>query len=208
MGLIEMNEFEQDNVIDLLKAKIGIGKKFHFEKVNGSLDRSKFYKRVKGYYETKQKQIDAGFCNGWNHYDIDPYESGICDSLSYIEKMFWSDIRDHKLPLFPQFPVGKHFVDFGNPEYCIAVECDGKEWHKNKEKDASRDADLASMGWRVVRIEGWKCMLEPYEVNGWPLWDKLSEIHCLLSMDFPCEFNPNFENEDKRIAYMESRGFD
>ena len=72
MGLIDMNELAQDSVFDLLMARVEISKKFGFERVDRSLDRSTFYRRVKHYYETKQRKIDAGFCNGWNHYDIDP----------------------------------------------------------------------------------------------------------------------------------------
>lgn len=204
-GLINMNKLAKYSFFDLLKAKLNIRKKFDFEVVNSSLDRKTFYKRVRHYYETKQKQIDAGFCGGWNHYDIDPNESGICETLTHIEKMFWSDIKDHKLPLFPQFPIGKHFVDFANPEHRIAVECDGHEFHKDKEKDARRDADLADMGWRVVRIEGWKCKLEPYDPSGKPLWEKLSEIHSLFEMEFPNSFKPYFESESDYLDWLETK---
>lgn len=203
-----MNNLGIENIINVMKERLAIRNRFDFDRVNGLMDRSTFFKTVKNYYETKQKEVDAGFCAGWTHFHIDPYESGICDCLTPIERRVWSDIRDHRLPLFPQFPVGKYFVDFGNPEHCIAVECDGYQWHQDKEKDQRRDAELARLGWRVVRIPGWMCTLEPYEINGKPLWDKLTEIHCLLGMDFPYEFNPNFENEDQRMAYMESRGFD
>lgn len=85
----------------------------------------------------------------WDH------EGGI--DLTPIERLLWSDIRALDAVLYPQYPVGRYFVDFANPAAKVAVECDGAAWHTDKAKDAARDADLAAMGWTVYRFPGWEC---------------------------------------------------
>lgn len=106
-------------------------------------------------YRIKQKMVDAGF-DSWFH--ADPYEVGDWPSLfTPIENSLWWDIRNNRLALWPQFPVGRYFVDFGNPVAKVAIECDGKDFHQDKAKDAARDADLAQLGWTVFRIPGWQC---------------------------------------------------
>jgi very-short-patch-repair endonuclease len=77
--------------------------------------------------------------------------------MTPIERWLWSDIRSVDAVLYPQYPVGPFFVDFGNPVAKVAIECDGAEWHKDKQKDAERDAHLAELGWTVYRITGKEC---------------------------------------------------
>lgn len=51
--------------------------------------------------------------------------------------------------------IGRYEVDFLLPQYAVAVECDGTYWHstqKVKDRDARKDAFLASEGIVVVRI--------------------------------------------------------
>lgn len=48
--------------------------------------------------------------------------------------------------------IGRYWVDFALPEHRIIIECDGT-WHlMTKERDAKRDAYLASLGWRIVHF--------------------------------------------------------
>jgi len=98
----------------------------------------------------------------------DPYEIAEWNRvMTPIEKEMWCEIRAYGLPMWPQFPVGKFVVDFGNPILRIAIECDGKEFH-NVERDFWRDQDLKQLGWTVFRAEGWKCnnhALEPEECD-------------------------------------------
>lgn len=76
-----------------------------------------------------------------------------------IEHQTWQAIRCFgAVPLYPQYPVSKYFVDFGNPVVKIAIECDGAEFHQDKEKDRNRDIVLLENGWRVYRISGSDCM--------------------------------------------------
>lgn len=78
--------------------------------------------------------------------------------FSPIEKQTWSALRYFgKCPFYPQYPVNRFFVDFGNPKVKVAIECDGKEWHTDKEKDANRDKVILSEGWTVFRISGADC---------------------------------------------------
>ena len=76
--------------------------------------------------------------------------------LTPIEWDMWESIRILGLPFFPQYPVGRFFVDFADPLRRIAIECDGKAFH-DKENDAKRDAELAGLGWRVWRFTGAEC---------------------------------------------------
>lgn len=97
------------------------------------------------------------FINGW----VNPYsEISWTTMFSPIEMQTWYALRSFgKAPMYPQYPVGKYFVDFGNPATKVAIECDGKEWHMDRaEEDAKRDKNLNDMGWDVYRICGADCM--------------------------------------------------
>lgn len=74
-----------------------------------------------------------------------------------IELDMWCSIRALGLPFWPQFPVGRFFVDFGDPVWRIALECDGAKFH-NAERDAARDAEVKALGWKVIRFPGWQCI--------------------------------------------------
>jgi len=94
-----------------------------------------------------------------NEWAIDPYEwdgMGLLQ-MTPIESALWSDMRDEGVVMYPQYPVGGVFVDFGNPVAKVAVECDGAAYHLDKEKDAARDAKLAGLGWSVYRLTGREC---------------------------------------------------
>ena len=94
--------------------------------------------------------------------------------FSPIEVQTWYAIRQFgRAPMYPQYPVGKYFVDFGNPAAKVAIECDGKEWHKDIIKeDKYRDDILKEYGWDVYRISGSDCLkiydedeVEPYYIK-------------------------------------------
>lgn len=91
---------------------------------------------------------------------VDPY-FGMPDWLkmfSPIEMQTWMALRSFgQCPLYPQYPVGNFFADFGNPVVKVAIECDGKQWHINKEKDKMRDKYFSELGWTVYRISGSDC---------------------------------------------------
>lgn len=106
-------------------------------------------------YARYQKMVDAGHAE-W--IGGDPYEIADWAMLfTPIEYAVWGDIRRNCLPMWPQLPVGRYFVDFGNPVFKIAIECDGEEFH-DAVKDAERDHEMRKMGWTVHRIPGWQCL--------------------------------------------------
>lgn len=114
-------------------------------------------------YATYQALVDKGV-RSWMRGD--PYE--ICDwsrVFTPIESAVWSAIRDEGLPMWPQFPVGRLSLDFGNPIIKIALECDGKDYHAAID-DAERNLFLRDLGWTVYRIPGWACLEERYTDEG------------------------------------------
>lgn len=117
------------------------------------------------YRHAKGEIVAAG--NGWG---IDPHEVRWGEVFTPIEAAMWHELRRADLPFYPQLPVGKAFVDFGNPHHKIAIECDGKEFHLDRMKDRQRDAVLAARGWRVLRITGADCLAEGDEDDdeSWP----------------------------------------
>jgi hypothetical protein len=110
---------------------------------------------IRSFYAAAHSAIMGEASNEWG---IDPYGwNDAAISLTPIESWLWHDIRAVDLVLYPQYPVGGFFVDFANPKAKVAIECDGAEFHQDKEKDAKRDAKLRQLGWTVYRISGKAC---------------------------------------------------
>lgn len=85
---------------------------------------------------------------------VNPYLYNWHIILTPIEFEAWCSIRSKgRIVLYPQYPVANMFVDFGNPVQKIALELDGKAYHKI-EKDKQRDIRLKELGWTVYRISG------------------------------------------------------
>ena len=85
-----------------------------------------------------------------------------------IENYTWQVLRDFgQIPMYPQYPVDKYFLDFGNPFLQIGIECDGADFHEDKEKDRRRDTELRKLGWQLYRISGAECNrpVEEYYYN-------------------------------------------
>lgn len=126
-----------------------------YETVDSKLSLSERFAAIRRNYATYQREVDAGEAS-WllgNPYDIADW----INIFTPIEMAAWQDIRYFCLPLWPQFPVGKYFADFGNPVARVALECDGKDFH-DPVKDAKRDREFAKMGWRVIRAPGSQCI--------------------------------------------------
>ncbi|MEK6884412.1 MAG: DUF559 domain-containing protein [Nanoarchaeota archaeon] len=100
-----------------------------------------------------------------------------------IEEAMWMNIRTFgKCPMYPQYPVRKYFVDFGNPVVKVAIECDGKQYHTDKEKDLNRDKALLEAGWMVYRINGADCNRvcnEFYELSDYNNYTEEEKYHIL-----------------------------
>ncbi len=115
------------------------------------------YELIKKHYDERIGEICvASAYNQWS----DPYSKDIdFESLmSPIERTTWQAIRLFgKMPLYPQYPIDSFWVDFANPYFNIVIECDGRAFHKDTNKDAIRDAHLRNNGWIVYRVSGATC---------------------------------------------------
>lgn len=123
-----------------------------------SEDLSAKFARIRAFYKTRHEAIMTDGCE-WAD---DPYAwehiAGI--RLTPIERALWNDIRGEDAVLYPQYPVGRYFVDFGNPVAMVAIECDGAKWHMDAAKDAARQQDIEALGWTVYRISGKDCFTD------------------------------------------------
>lgn len=122
------------------------------------------WQRIAAHYSRHQAAILAAGRNEWG---IDPYawdhEAGI--RLTPIEQGLWHDIRAEDLVLYPQYPVAGHFVDFGNPVARVAIECDGRAYHQDQQRDAVRQRRIEAAGWTVFRIGGADCLKDFDEIE-------------------------------------------
>lgn len=121
---------------------------------------------LRKHYARHDGEIRAEAANEWA---IDPYEwdRGIM-TMTPIEQWLWHDIRSEDAVFYPQYPIGRHFVDFANPATKVAIECDGAQWHTDAAKDALRDEELRAAGWTVYRITGRDCRTAANPETGAP----------------------------------------
>lgn len=112
---------------------------------------------IRAYYAKHMPAIMAARRNEWGIYAYQWEEEQIL-SMTFIEFCLWQDIRRNGLVLYPQFPVGRFFVDFGNPVAQVAIECDGAQFHMDAAKDAARQREIERMGWTVYRLTGSECV--------------------------------------------------
>lgn len=126
---------------------------------------SEYWNRIRKHYARNTPAILKAAANDWA---IDPYAWNGFIELTPIEQALWVDIRSLNAVFYPQYPVGNFFVDFANPVAKVVIECDGRAFHLDKEKDADRDAILNSMGWVVFRFTGSECVKDRDEETGEP----------------------------------------
>jgi len=140
------------------------------------------YDQIRSHYEYLTPKIierSAKHPKGW----VSPY----CDInwnyiFSPIEKTTWHALREFgHAPFYPQYPVDRFFVDFGNPALKIAIECDGRQFHLDKEKDGKRDERLHELGWKVYRIPGRDCLRPVSEEYHWLSYKRKESWHRILS---------------------------
>lgn len=125
------------------------------------------WQRIRAFYEWAAPIILSGPACEWA---IDAYAWEECGGINMtpIETWLWSDIRSANAILYPQYPVSRFFVDFGNPVAKVAIECDGHEYHLDRGKDHDRDLELGDLGWTVYRVPGHVCATEEDEETGAP----------------------------------------
>jgi hypothetical protein len=149
---------------------------------------------------------------GQSDWGIDPYawdhEAGI--RLTPIEQSLWSEIRAVGAVMYPQYPVGRFFVDFANPVARVAIECDGAKFHLNPNHDAMRQAEIEAEGWTMYRITGRDCnryveaaededgRRKPAENPGYRFVKEIAERHSIVLMPRP-ECRPTQQQVFARI---------
>ncbi|WP_339063542.1 DUF559 domain-containing protein [Tepidibacillus marianensis] len=77
---------------------------------------------------------------------------------SPIERHLYDALYSRGHNIVTQYPMGKYRIDIAFPQYKIAIECDGHQFHSSKEakeRDKRKDKLLRSKGWKVIRIPGW-----------------------------------------------------
>lgn len=112
---------------------------------------------IKAFYADCLPQIMAAQPWQWA---ADVAGARLTETFSPIELVTWQILRSERVVMYPQFPVGPWFVDFGNPHVRIGLECDGKMFHQDLERDDMRAADLRKRGWRLIRLTGAECWEE------------------------------------------------
>ena len=144
----------------------------------------KFLQAAKEYYQQFEPKIIELTARGFwfNAYAFDWLQT-----FSEAEYTAWCFIRSTpRIQLYPQYPVGKYFVDFGNPYHRIALEVDGKDYH-DPAKDKIRDQQiLDEQGWKVFRVTG-------------------AEVHKYLKWEEDLELEDDTSTMDKQDRFLKEQ---
>lgn len=76
---------------------------------------------------------------------------------SWIEQRMYNALTREGFKVRKQVRCGAYRIDLVLPQYRIAIECDGKQWHsskKQKRHDRKKDAYLRRHGYSVMRFTG------------------------------------------------------
>lgn len=77
---------------------------------------------------------------------------------SPLEALFFQEAESRINGLTAQHPIGRYRVDFAVPDEMIAIEIDGREFHRANidqiVKDRERQREIEAQGWTVVRFTG------------------------------------------------------
>ena len=96
----------------------------------------------------------------WKVVEPNILSRGRCDPYWFdwdftpIERDLWTDLRCAGVPMYPQVPVGRFFIDFGDPLERIGLEADGRDFHDVARDRARDEILLREYGWRIYRVTG------------------------------------------------------
>lgn len=110
---------------------------------------------IRAFYVKAWEELKSIPAHEWG---LDPYEAMLDRHMTPIELALWHDLRAERIVMYPQFPVGRYFVDFGNPQARVAIECDGAAFHRDIQRDKQRQAEIEAKGWTVYRFTGKECL--------------------------------------------------
>jgi SPP1 gp7 family putative phage head morphogenesis protein len=74
--------------------------------------------------------------------------------FTWIEKRMSLCLDKMGIQYVSQYPVLRYNLDFAIPELKIGIECDGEQWHQDKEKERIRQERLEKKGWSVLHYSG------------------------------------------------------
>lgn len=109
-----------------------------------------------------KKWYEKNYHEGITPYAIFPHSFNIMSFMTPIERNVWDYLRGSGMLFYPQYPVGKYFIDFARPQDKIGIEVDGKEWHTDKKKDTLRQKELEKIGYKIYRISGGETFYQPF----------------------------------------------
>ena len=75
---------------------------------------------------------------------------------SPIEKILYFELKRFGIECELQYQLKGIRCDIGIPSKKLIIECDGKEYHKDKLRDKARDIPCNKQGWKVERFTGSK----------------------------------------------------
>lgn len=82
-------------------------------------------------------------------------------NVTYIEKLFGEYLEELGIKAKYNYHVGRYWIDWAIINYKIGFECDGEQWHQDKEKDIKRDKKISEYGWNIFRFTGKQIINEP-----------------------------------------------
>jgi len=133
------------------------------------------YSAIRAHYAMHSERIMNA---GRGKFGIGAYAWDGILTLTPIEQALWADFRSLGIVMYPQYPVGRFFVDFGNPKAHVAIECDGAAYHQDVESDKRRQQEIQSLGWTVYRFTGRECKqaTEDFDSYGGTTYGRLKVI--------------------------------
>lgn len=90
-------------------------------------------------------------------YNADNIEKQLSKCDSYIEERLYKALLEKGYKPITQYKCDYYWIDIALPEYRLAIECDGKQWHSSPEQkrhDARKNYYLKKKGWKVCRLSG------------------------------------------------------
>lgn len=79
---------------------------------------------------------------------------------SPIEKKMVFELERVGFECVNQLKISTIRVDIAIPKFKMIVECDGRDYHLDKEKDRIRDQICSKYGWEVVRFTGTEIFMD------------------------------------------------
>ncbi len=145
-GIYTLDDFEDElNDLWLHPEKSHLywrGKWYEFSQ----LDQFKQREEIKYRYELMLPYI----LKNKGHY-VNPYIIDWDRFLNENELTVFYSCRCSGIAFYPQYQVGKYFLDFGNPYFKVGLEVDSKTYHVH-EKDVARDLELKKLGWTIYHL--------------------------------------------------------